>query len=87
MNHLRNTALALYAISSILASSLAIYYQVNRHLRKRRYQDNNHSSRPIDISHYEEIKNHKARKTGPIQHYTYDEWIDDYDKNDRARSN
>ena len=43
MFQLRNVALALYAISSILASSLAIHAHVNRYLRKRRYHDTNFS--------------------------------------------
>lgn len=75
MFQLRNVALALYAISSILASSLAIHAHVNRYLRKRRYHDTN-------FSELDEIEQARQQKQNPPDLQTYHQWINDYEKHE-----
>ena len=78
MMQLRNVALALYAISSILASSLAIHAHVNRYLRKRRYND-------MNFSELDEIEQARHKKQNPTDLQTYHQWINDYEKHEREQ--
>ena len=78
MFQLRNVALALYAISSILASSLAIHTHVNRYLRKRRYHDTN-------FSELDEIEQARRQKQNEPDLHTYHQWMQDYEQSDQRQ--
>ncbi len=69
MMNLRNIALALYAISSILASTVAIHNQVARYMRRKQYSHNTYS----DYMRF--------RESSPI-HMSYDEWMAEYNQRD-----
>lgn len=76
-NYLRSLSLTLYAVSSILASSLAIHYHITRYIRRKKYHDSNF---------YEDFPDVQTKRNGPIQHVSAEQWLEDYSQAEANRA-